>query len=54
MSVIDTINWRHVADWQLSALREHCRLACETGHPNRRKQLSDGYSLVMSVNSGYE
>lgn len=38
---------------QKTALRHHCRLACETVHP-RFRTLYKGYSLVLTVNSGHE
>ena len=38
---------------QQVALQHHCRLAFETTHP-RFAHLRGGYSLVLTVNSGYE
>lgn len=38
---------------QKIALKYHCRLACETIHP-RFGVVYKTYSLVLSVNSGYE
>lgn len=42
-------------EYQKTALRYHCRLACETAHP-RFGYLAPGgtASVVLSVNSGYE
>jgi hypothetical protein len=38
---------------QGTALTHHCRLAFETAHP-RFAHLKARYSLVLTVNSGYE
>lgn len=38
---------------QHNAIHFHCRLACETVHP-RFVRTYAGYSIVLSVNSGYE
>lgn len=38
---------------QRTALDFHCRLACETSHP-RFARVQGRYSIVLSVNSGYE
>ncbi len=38
---------------QKVALRNHCRLAGETVH-DRFAHVKDGYSIVLTVNSGYE
>lgn len=38
---------------QHNALRFHCRLAVETVHPRFARKY-DSYSIVLSVNSGYE
>ncbi len=38
---------------QSIAIGYHCRLAVETVHP-RFASLRRGYSLVVTVNSGYE
>jgi hypothetical protein len=35
------------------AISNHCRLATETIHP-RFRAMEDGYSTVLTVNSGYE
>jgi hypothetical protein len=42
-------------DQQRTALRHHCRLACETVHPRFRSVGPDkAYSVIVTVNSGYE
>jgi hypothetical protein len=38
---------------QRNALRTHCRLGIETGHPGLR-WAERTYTVVLSVNSGYE
>jgi hypothetical protein len=38
---------------QRVAIQKHCRLAGETAHP-QFAHAKDGYSIVLSVNSGYE
>lgn len=38
---------------QHNALRFHCRLAVETLHPRFAFQ-AETYSIILSVNSGYE
>jgi hypothetical protein len=39
---------------QETALKFHCRLAFETAHPRFCSVPDPFYSLVLSVNSGYE
>jgi hypothetical protein len=41
---------------QETALKFHCRLACETMNPKlqRLHQIWPRHSLILSVNSGYE
>lgn len=39
--------------WQRAALENHCRLAVETSNPALAHRGST-YSVVLSVNSGYE
>ena len=39
---------------QKTALENHCRLAVETLHPRFRWLTSDGFSVILTVNSGYE
>lgn len=36
------------------ALRHHCRLSIETMHPRFGRVLPLGFSVVLTVNSGYE
>ncbi len=36
-----------------TALENHCRLAIETLHP-RFHWVSEGFSVILTVNSGYE
>jgi hypothetical protein len=36
------------------ALRHHCRLAIETTHPRFGRVDRVGFSVVLTVNSGYE
>jgi hypothetical protein len=36
------------------ALAYHCRLAAETIHPRFSRVEPAGYSVVLTVNSGYE
>lgn len=38
---------------QATAIRHHCRLAAETIHP-RFAHRRAGYTVVLTVNSGYE
>ena len=38
---------------QRIALEHHCRLATETVHP-RFRHVRPGFSLILTVNSGYE
>lgn len=38
---------------QQESLNHHCRLAVETMHP-RFLRLRNGYSAILTVNSGYE
>lgn len=38
---------------QRTAVENHCRLACETTHP-RFARMGPGYSVIVTVNSGYE
>jgi hypothetical protein len=38
---------------QAMALKHHCRLGCETAHP-RFRVVAQPYSLILTVNSGYE
>jgi hypothetical protein len=37
-----------------TALTHHCRLATETIHPRFTRIDPAGYSVVLTVNSGYE
>ena len=37
-----------------TALRHHCRLAIETLHPRFGTVDRDGFTVVLTVNSGYE
>lgn len=37
-----------------TALTHHCRLACETAHPRFGRCLPGGFTVVLTVNSGYE
>jgi hypothetical protein len=37
-----------------TALRYHCRLSIETMHPRFSRLLPVGFSVVLTVNSGYE
>ena len=39
---------------QKTALEFHCRLAAECANPRFCRPLPGGYSLVLTVNSGYE
>lgn len=39
---------------QTTALDRHCRLSVETIHPRFGRQLPNGLSVVLTVNSGYE
>lgn len=39
---------------QRLAIRHHCRLAGETVHPRFCRVLPLGFSVVLTVNSGYE
>lgn len=39
---------------QQIALENHCRLACETVNPLFSYVVLNAYSVVLSVNSGYE
>lgn len=39
---------------QRTALAHHCRLAGETVHERFISLLTGGYSLVLTVNTGYE
>lgn len=41
-------------DSQKIALEHHCRLACETTHPRFARMSGLGYSVIVTVNSGYE
>jgi hypothetical protein len=44
-----------VNNQQSMALREHCRLGCETALPRFAYVLREaGVSVVLTVNSGYE
>jgi hypothetical protein len=40
--------------WQRAALASHCRLAVETPNPDFYHQVAGRYSVVLTVNSGYE
>jgi hypothetical protein len=42
-----------MTDQQRIAIEHHCRLAVETLHP-RFKRLIGPYSVILTVNSGYE
>ncbi len=48
------VNWAGLSSWQQTALEQHCRLASECAQPHFRHQLAPVYSLVLTVNSGYE
>lgn len=37
-----------------TALQHHCRLSIETIHPRFSRIDSTGFSIVLTVNSGYE
>lgn len=37
-----------------TALQRHCRLAIETMHPRFRTADPAGFSVILTVNSGYE
>lgn len=37
-----------------TALRYHCRLSVETLHPRFRTVDPAGFSVILTVNSGYE
>lgn len=39
---------------QAVALAHPCRLACETTHPRFAQLHRLGYSVIVTVNSGYE
>lgn len=39
---------------QQRAIEHHCRLAGETMHPRFRRMMPAGYSVNLTVNSGYE
>ena len=39
--------------WEI-ALRHHCRLSIETLHPRFARVDRAGFSVVLTVNSGYE
>jgi hypothetical protein len=39
---------------QRIAIDHHCRLACETVHPRFAWLRPDGFTVVLTVNSGYE
>lgn len=43
-----------MTSWQRAAIRNHCRLACETLNPRLHRWITNGVSLTLSVNSGYE
>lgn len=43
-----------MTSWQRTAIDNHCRLAAETLNPKLRRWVTNGVSLVLSVNSGYE
>jgi hypothetical protein len=36
------------------ALAQHCRLGVETAHPQFGRADPAGYTIVLTVNSGYE
>ena len=38
----------------LVALKNHCRFAFETAHPDFAFMVKPGFSVVLTVNSGYE
>lgn len=42
-----------IAEHRRRALQHPCRLAIETAHP-RFNWMEGGYSIVLTVNSGYE
>lgn len=39
---------------QKTALDHHCRLSIETMHPRFARLLANGFSVVLTLNSGYE
>lgn len=40
--------------YQQRAIENHCRLAGETMNPAFKRMTPTGYSVVLTVNSGYE
>ena len=40
--------------YQERAIKNHCRLAGETMNPAFRRMTAEGYSVCLTVNSGYE
>lgn len=40
--------------YQRRAIGNHCRLAGETMNPMFRRMTEQGYSVCLTVNSGYE
>lgn len=48
------LNWSKLPEWREVAIANHSRLAVETAHPRFIHPLVGPYSLVLSVNSGYE
>jgi hypothetical protein len=43
-----------VAEQRQRAVRHHCRLAVETAHPRFGWIDRRGFSVILTVNSGYE
>jgi hypothetical protein len=39
---------------QLAAVAHPCLLAGETTHPRFRHRITDAWSLVLTINTGYE
>lgn len=44
----------NVIDAQETAILHHCRLAGETMHPRFARVVASDYSVIVTVNSGYE
>lgn len=49
-----TRNPTGVVDAQEIAILHHCRLAGETMHPRFARVIGKRYSVIVTVNSGYE
>lgn len=43
-----------IAEQRVRALQHHCRLAAETTHPRFKWLDPRGFSVILTVNSGYE